>query len=379
MPTPLEDHGGIEPGAEFPKTLADTFNQVVLVVHPQPPDFNILEFYNSLLLSHVSAILMCIPYASDQKVQLPYLHPLFEFVPSDVEPLHVCMDILQASKKESVFIYEVLPGMKVPQELWCALRCTPQGLSTKFLVGDVYHQVLSLTHSGLVEADEEQAVFSMPPSSILSEMSIDTSGSYTNLCQLATKYGTDKSPYNIQTHRHPYTPIYDMLLAPFAYKNSGCIKLGEVGILNGSSLRMWRDYFPSAELVGFDISPDAIKHAEAISNTRGILVDAGSSDGLRSALKEACSDGKKFDILLEDASHRLTHQLIFLRDALEYVAPGGVLIIEDIFRAIPAARFEEVLREQSSKIAKAVLVRPEHTYRFSPEWENDRVLFVWVR
>jgi predicted O-methyltransferase YrrM len=39
----------------------------------------------------------------------------------------------------------------------------------------------------------------------------------------------------------------------------------------------------------------------------------------------------------------LNHQLHFLKDAIQYVRPGGLLIIEDIFRAIPAARFQEAL------------------------------------
>jgi hypothetical protein len=378
MPTPLEDHGGIDPGSDFPKTFADTFNQVILIVHPQPTGFNIHQFFTSLLLSHVQKILMCIPYPSDANINVPYLHPLFEFVPSDVQPLSVCMNILESSKQESVFLYEVLPGNSVPDELWCALRCTPQGLSTKFLVNNVYHQLFSLKHSGILPADDEQTPFPMPRSSILSEISIETSQCFTDLCQLATKYGTDKSPYNIQTHRHPYTPIYDMFLAPYKYLPQ-TLKLGEVGVLNGASIRMWRDYFPTASLFGFDISPNTLKHIEAIPNTSGILVDAGNVNGLKTSLTSACSDEKKFDILIEDASHCLKHQLLFLKTALEYIRPGGLLIIEDIFRAIPATRFEEILREQAEKIAKAVLVRPEHAFRFSPGWENDRILFVWVR
>jgi hypothetical protein len=378
MSTPLDDHGGIDPGPEYPKTLADTFNQVVLVVHPQAGDFNVLDFFNSLLLSHVSAILFCIPYKSYEKIHLSQFHPLFQYIPSDVQPLDACMDILLSSKKQSIFIYEVLPGMKVPEELWCALRCTPDGMSTKFLVGDIYHQVFSLTHKGILPADEEQTVFPMSLNTILSEIVIETSQCFTELCQLATKYATDKSPYNIQSHRHPYTAIYDMFLAPYKYLPQ-TLKLGEVGILNGASLRMWREYFPSAELVGFDINASAVQHTETIPNTRGCLVDAGSADGLQNALEIVCSDEKKFDILVEDASHCLKHQLLFLKTALNYIRPGGILIIEDIFRAIPAARFEEVLREQSEKIAKAVLVRPEHAFRFSPGWENDRILFVWVR
>jgi predicted O-methyltransferase YrrM len=198
---------------------------------------------------------------------------------------------------------------------------------------------------------------------------------FTPLCHLATKYMTDKSPYNLMTHRHPYTAVYDTFLRPFQRTQN--LKLGEIGILNGSSTKMWREYFPVAKLCCFDIEMNYLKNVEGMTGVETYLVDAGQSSGLRNSLLEATHDGKKFDILLEDASHRLEHQLLFLRDALEYVAPGGLLIIEDIFRAIPAARFQEAIDSVSHMVQNVVLVRTEHVYRYSPDWENDRILFVW--
>jgi len=101
--------------------------------------------------------------------------------------------------------------------------------------------------------------------------------------------------------------------------------------------------------------------------------------GVVPCLEDATSDGILFDILLEDASHMLTHQLHFLKDAIHFVRPGGLLIIEDIFRAIPVARFQEALNTISDKVHNAILVRPEHVYRGSLGWDNDRILVVWVK
>ena len=83
--------------------------------------------------------------------------------------------------------------------------------------------------------------------------------------------------------------------------------------------------------------------------------------------------------MLEDASHRLEHQLIFLRDAIDFVKPGGLLIIEDIFREISKERFQEALDTLRDKVANAILIRPEHKLRQSYGWENDRILVVWKR
>jgi cephalosporin hydroxylase len=208
-------------------------------------------------------------------------------------------------------------------------------------------------------------------------MSIDVSNNFTPLCRLAFHYSTDKSVYNLMNHRHPYTPIYHMFFNSYRKK---ALKIGEVGILNGASMFMWNDYFthPGKVIHGYDIDPTSLEKIKDIPNSQGFLVDAGSSSGLKASLTKACSEDKElYDILIEDASHRLEHQLIFLRDAIHFVKPGGLLVIEDIFREISPARFEEVLDLISDEITNAILIKPEHFFRHSPGWDNDQILIVF--
>jgi hypothetical protein len=71
----------------------------------------------------------------------------------------------------------------------------------------------------------------------------------TPLCLLAKKYGTDKY------RAHAYTPIYYRLLG----ERAATIKrVLEIGIGKGRGLRMWRDFFPAAEIVGVDIDRDKL-------------------------------------------------------------------------------------------------------------------------
>ncbi len=58
------------------------------------------------------------------------------------------------------------------------------------------------------------------------------------------KYNTDKI-----TNR--YLDWYDPMLEHFVPKE---IKLVELGIYEGGSLLLWRDYFPKATVVGIDIN-----------------------------------------------------------------------------------------------------------------------------
>jgi hypothetical protein len=287
------------------------------------------------------------------------LHPRFWNLLEEATP-GTSLD-LQDPNGRSTTLYSVTPqGIAEKTEA----RITPWCFSDYVANQDMIQAAMDVTLQKITEC-------------LLQPITIDTRNTFTPLCYLATKYGTDKSAYNLYTHRHPYTPVYDMFLRQFRSKPS--LKLGEVGILNGASINMWKDYFPTAHLTGFDIDKNALQKIAELQNVKAYYVDAGNPRGLRHALTESCEDGKKFDILIDDASHCLSHQLIFLREAIPYMASGGILIIEDIFREIPYARFEEVLREHIDKVSHAYIIDTEHKYRHSPEWNNDRLLFVWIR
>ena len=393
MTTPLDHHGGSMPPQFHTLRLPDTPNKVILFVNLDTK-LN-TAFIHTLLLNRVLAIVYKV---SSQIKSTINLHPMCVFIKEDVNIHSVVKDILDTSGIDSIFFYECNDTVPIHPQFWSILETAQPGVNLHFTdtagnektlfsymntgvaseTRSVYPSVAAYTYS---KSEYDQIVDSALRNIMLktrcsvNEIAMDTSALFTPLCHLATKYMTDKSPYNLMTHRHPYTAVYDTFLRPFQRTQN--LKLGEIGILNGSSTKMWREYFPIAKLCCFDIEMNYLKNVENMTGVEAYLVDAGQSSGLRNSLLEATHDGKKFDILLEDASHRLEHQLLFLRDALEYVAPGGLLIIEDIFRAIPAARFQEAIDSVSHMIQNVVLVRTEHVYRYSPDWENDRILFVW--
>lgn len=400
MPTPIEDHGGFVPPAFHTRSLADKRPSVVLFVTVNPDDkgYYFGRLWNSLCLSQVETIYLRIPNIM-ASVPLPDFHPLLKFVDIS-QPIEYFVDyLLKEQNQDHLFYTELGSDTIVHPEFWRLLASATPGTNLEFQDEQGgKHTLFSATANGIatttlqlptvaayssIEQDMERICdaveygLSVHTSRLLQELTIDCSTSFTPLCQLATKYMTDKSPYNLQTHRHPYTPVYDMFFRPLKAKSS--LKIGEVGILNGASIRMWQDYFDNPQIDAFDINEDYLQKVSGLNNVHCYKVDAGESRGLRRSLQEACGTGKKYDILIEDASHRLEHQLIFLRDAIDFVAPGGVLVIEDIFREIPAVRFEEVLQTCTEKVLYSVLVTPEHKYRWSPGWENDRLLFVWVR
>jgi len=377
MPTPLEDHGGIIPSSSHPIVLPDVPNTVVVLVKSSTPNIS-MEFYSSLQLNRVSKIFYLL---SEAPSFVPAVHPIIEYcmIESSIESFmqSYCTSV-GASQQ---FFYVLENPSVVPSALWSVLATANPNVSFTFQTASgEHHTLVSVSPSGIAPSmlvSQPTRSLSEVLGSSLCEMELTVSDSYTPLCQLATAHMTDKTPYGIVFHRHPYTPMYDMLLRPFQLQPS--LVFGEVGVLNGASIHMWRSYFPNASIHAFDISIESLIKVKDISGVTTHLVDKNTIHSIVPCLAEATSKGALFDVLLEDASHMLDHQLHFLKDAIQFVRPGGLLIIEDIFRAIPSTRFQEALDCVRTKVHNAVLFKPEHTYRHSPGWENDRVLVVWVK
>ena len=81
------------------------------------------------------------------------------------------------------------------------------------------------------------------------------------LCEIGKKYDTDKSSQRINVtdirHCHPYTLFYDGI---FKNKKDEPLKIAELGILHGASILMWKEYFPNAEIYGFDYDTNLLNN-----------------------------------------------------------------------------------------------------------------------
>lgn len=103
------------------------------------------------------------------------------------------------------------------------------------------------------------------------------------------------------------------------------ITLLEIGIYQGGSLQMWRDYFgPKARIIGVDINPRVRQLAEP-----GIEIEVGDQtdrEFLRGLRKRIGS----VDILIDDGGHSMIQQLTTLEELYDSVAEDGVYLVEDL-------------------------------------------------
>jgi hypothetical protein len=145
------------------------------------------------------------------------------------------------------------------------------------------------------------------------------------LTRLANRYGSDKGSRAFG--RHYYTRIYNQFFCPLRHRP---ITLLEIGLRHPfehrdsvtPSLRMWRDYFPIAQLIGFDIDDFS---GVSLSNCRILQGDMSS----REDLSQLFSLGP-FDIVIDDGSHASAHQQIALACLFPHVKRGGFYFIEDL-------------------------------------------------
>ena len=64
------------------------------------------------------------------------------------------------------------------------------------------------------------------------------------LDEIACRHGADKS-----SEQHGFTAVYERLFEP---RRDEALTLLEIGVFEGASLGMWREYFPSARIFAID-------------------------------------------------------------------------------------------------------------------------------
>jgi hypothetical protein len=139
------------------------------------------------------------------------------------------------------------------------------------------------------------------------------------LVELGEKHGTDKGDSNHTFRGVSYLDVYAEV---FGRMSPQPRRLLEIGVLEGASLRMWREYFPMTDIWGLDINPAARQHeGHQIRIVTGSQADPA-------ALRQV-AHGEELDIVIDDGSHVVDHMVASLQMLWPRLAPGGYYVIED--------------------------------------------------
>lgn len=113
-----------------------------------------------------------------------------------------------------------------------------------------------------------------------------------------------------------------IILGPKYISTRNDVKLMmEVGVADGSCLLAWREIFPNATIVGMDIHHSDKAHGDRIEFYLG--------DQREKSHCERAASGRQFDLIIEDATHKIENTLLTFIYLWPFVKPGGLYVIEE--------------------------------------------------
>ena len=125
--------------------------------------------------------------------------------------------------------------------------------------------------------------------------------------------------------RHGFTEVYEYFFSPL---KESVTRIFEIGVLDGGSLLVWRDYFPQATVYGIDIKDTAHLNSERIKT---FIADQENREQLQLFIDNS---GGNFDIIVDDGGHSMKQQQVSFGFLFEHVNPGGYYIIEDVHTSL---------------------------------------------
>jgi hypothetical protein len=136
-----------------------------------------------------------------------------------------------------------------------------------------------------------------------------------SLQEIGYKYQTDKA-----TH-HRFCDVYDRYLSNI--KNEKLVFL-EIGILNGSSIKMWEEYLPNSLIYGADLYDKSFLNSERIKT---FILNQEKDDDLNKI-------DIKFDVIIDDGGHTMLQQQKTLNIMINKMKSNGIYILEDLHTSL---------------------------------------------
>lgn len=171
----------------------------------------------------------------------------------------------------------------------------------------------------------------------------------TTLKDLINNETTDKNT------KHFYLDSYEEL---FKSKKDAEVNILEVGIYQGGSIKLWRDYFTNGRVYGVDIidrNHPYIREPSILSDPRITLytsINAYDQGFVNSILKST-----KFDFLIDDGPHTYESVEFFVKYYLPLLKDDGILVVEDIQSPDWLPKLSECVPEEYKGCIKIVDVR----------------------
>jgi hypothetical protein len=170
---------------------------------------------------------------------------------------------------------------------------------------------------------------------------------------------------------HFYTNAYEILFLPIKYTAKNIFEvgigtnytdvpssMGELGV-PGASLRMWKEYFPKANIYGADIDERILFEEDRIKTFYVDQLDPEVIAKMWSLMPQS------FDLIIDDGLHRPDANITMLENSFHKLNKNGMYIIEDVSRYY----FPE--------LTKMLLDREIKFYQFSVDGDSSSFILIF--
>jgi spermidine synthase len=126
---------------------------------------------------------------------------------------------------------------------------------------------------------------------------------------------------------HSYIEVYEELFAPYRHATTNFL---EIGVLAGSSMRMWTEYFDTSKVHGIDIDERPLN---GMFDLRPMLSEGFDIKFFDASLQNEVEKhfaGVVFDVIIDDASHAIQHQIENYKNFKSHLSKGGIYVVEDV-------------------------------------------------
>jgi|TARA_B100001094_G_scaffold161521_1_gene156236 hypothetical protein len=152
---------------------------------------------------------------------------------------------------------------------------------------------------------------------------------------LTEHYNTNDIEYGKMTDKstiHDYIDGY--YSDEFSSKKDDNLKILEIGIWEGGSLKIWSDFFTNAEIQAVEVN-----NRKWIYKPEHIKVT--NKSGYEQSTLDLFEDDY-FDYIIDDGPHNVQSQIYAIENWLSKVKKGGKLIIEDIQGPLALTKLENL-------------------------------------
>jgi hypothetical protein len=115
---------------------------------------------------------------------------------------------------------------------------------------------------------------------------------------------------------------FDVFYSTLFTDRNAALDILEIGLADGQSVCAWRDYFPNARIMGFDVEP-----CERLSGERIECHQVEQTDlcGMWQFI-----GSRRFDWIVEDAAHLMPKQILTMVYLWQALKPGAYYCLEDV-------------------------------------------------